>query len=110
MRLWHWGVILGVLLFIIMLIAQFKKWYKVLTLTRRIAGVICLGGAIYFGGLGLIYIVSDIRAYIAINNKQISYAEGPGLGIAIGSGFLLCVTLPLVIMAVFLFKYSKRKG
>lgn len=108
MRLWHWTTI-GVVLLIASLIFSQKKGYcKVASILRKIIGIICLLGGLFFGALGLIYVSSDILAMFAIKSGK-SYAEGPGLGLMIGTMFILFITTPLIAISAMLLRVRNKK-
>ena len=92
----------------ISLLARYNDRERLASITKRISGLLCMLIALFFGAMGILYIVGDITLSQKIKAGYTAYAEGPGLGFAIGAGVLTCVTLPLSILGIFLLKYDRN--
>jgi len=109
MRLWYWATIGIVLLIVSLAFSYTKGYYRIAGVLRKITGIICSLGGLFFGALGLIYVRSDILAMFAIKAGK-SYAEGPGLGLMIGMAFILFVAIPLIAISIMLFKFKDKRA
>ena len=107
MRPWHVAVVTIAGLVVLAIVAQMRGFHRIAHASRKILAVLCLITAFGSGALGFLYVISDMKASASIKSGRVTYAEGPGLGLAIGAGILVCVTLPSSLLGVFLLKCQK---
>jgi hypothetical protein len=103
MRPWHLGMFFGILLILAMAVGHYRGYRKLKRFACMCLGMITSIGGLFFLGMGLIYIISDIRSMQAATKTF----SGLGLGSMVGSGIFLFVGLPLITASVLLFRWQK---
>ncbi len=110
MRPWHFAVVIVAVLVAMAIVGQIRGFHRTALVARKILATLCLITAVGLGALGSLYVISDMKAYVSIRSGRVTYAEGPGLGLAIGAGILVCVTLPSSLLGIFLLKYRPKSS
>ena len=106
---WYWWIaVFACWSVTISLLAHYKNKESLASIARRISGLLCVLIALFFGATGILYVVGDMILSQKIKAGYTAYAEGPGLGFAIGVGILVCVALPFSVLGIFLLKHRPR--